>query len=290
MVALTKLEKVKRRHICIYGPPKAGKTKLLGTLAEAGYFIDLVDCESGVGVLEQLSTEAQERINVIPLMDTREYPIAIETCLKISTFPKTKPLRICLPHGKVECMFCTKTPDAVWSTIDFSKYTDKHVLAFDSLTQISNSSMAQLCKGKDLDYRPGWDEYNPQGNHLNFFLGNIQNCPYNVVVITHETATETTELSGEKQEKLFPVGGTRNFSRTLAKFFDDVVHMEIFNRRHRGVSSTLGVPNVLAGTRSDLKLENMAEPSLVPFFTGEIPPANDAQAKAVSLLKGVGGK
>ena len=82
MAKISTLESTKVHRCMLFGPPKTGKTLLAGKLAE---FYDLIwiDIENGHDVLFQLPTEWQERIELIALPDTRSYPIAIETCLKI---------------------------------------------------------------------------------------------------------------------------------------------------------------------------------------------------------------
>lgn len=286
MVAFNQIKHRQARHVCVYGPPKIGKSRLVGMLAEAGYLLDWFDLESGSSVLTQLSEEAQSRINLIRIPDTKDWPIAIETMLKVSKFQTQKPYKICDKHGKIDCPLCVKIPEAIWSEVDFSKYTDKHVLVVDTANQLTQSALAQITKDKDIEYKLLQDDWGRLGMLLGYFFGNVQNCRFNVVVNTHEMVTETTQITGDKNEKIFPLAGTGNFSRTFGKYFDDVVHMDIFNRRHRATSSTLAKPLVLTGSRSNISIETMDNPSLIPLFTGELP-LPSTNEKAVSLLKGI---
>lgn len=277
-------------HALLFGPPKSGKTRLLGELAEHGFIIDFLDLENGGHTLRSsLSDEAKERVNLIRIPDTREWPVAIETCLKLSklwgNLELAKPTRICIQHGKVECPMCTKNPLTQHNVIDFSKYTNKHILAIDGMTQLSTSSINQITKnwadfedGKKL----GWDEYGAQGRHLGLFLGRVQNAPIHIILTSHEMGIEQEDGA----EKIQPVGGTKNFARQVPKFFDEVIYMRIFNRRHQAVSETTEIKDVMAGSRSDIQLSKQEKPSLVEIFTGEKKVVTQVQ-QAVANLKGM---
>ena len=69
-------------RVLIFGGPKAGKTLLAGKLAEH-YKLVWIDMEKGYETLFQLPKDWQERIELVSLPDTRSFPIAIETCLKL---------------------------------------------------------------------------------------------------------------------------------------------------------------------------------------------------------------
>ena len=286
MVAMNKLLARSVRHVLVYGPPKTGKSKLAGDMAEHGYELDYMDLESGSNTLfAWLSPEAQARVNLVRVPDTKIWPIAVETVMKVTTFSTVKPYKICDMHGKIECVTCTKAADAIWSEIDFKTYHSKKILVVDSTTQLSASSMNQIMKNAGDDAFPGWDEYRAQGMHLDKIFGAIQNCPYNVIVITHEIAHEKNEVDSKK-EILFPLAGTRNYSRNFGKFFDDVVHMDIFNKQHRATSTTTATADALTGSRSGIMLEKLegGKPSLLPIFTGEGPSQRD---EAKKILEGI---
>lgn len=288
MAKMNQMEARKAVHALLFGPPKSGKTALTGTLAEGGFEIDWVDLESGSNTLfSRLSPEAQERVNLIRVADTPEYPIAAETILKLTKFAKTQAngqpfvYRICDTHGKIDCPLCKKV-DGTFSEIDFNSYHSKKVLVIDSMTQLSNSIMATLRGNREPDFKPEWDDYRNQGGRLNLILSGIQNCPYNVVVISHEAMVKMED----EKEKLVPVAGTSNFSRNTAKYFDEVVYVEVKNKMHKAGSGTGYALNVLTGSRANRKLEDTDKPenlSLVPLFDGSVPlstTAATAQAQA----------
>jgi hypothetical protein len=248
-------------RVMLFGAPKTGKTQLAGELAEF-FNVTLVDLENGHDTLFKLPEEWQERIELIAIPDTRDYPMGIETCLKIVKGP----VEICEQHGKVSCMVCRKE-ELPTSSLDVNSFTKDDVIIFDSSTQLTNSCIANVTKGKSDDYKLDWDDWRKVGVLMDTFFGKIQQGKYNVVVISHETEVETTD----KQKKiLVPVGGTGNFSRNVAKYFDHIVYAERKNRTHAFSSGTTTNSNVLTGSRRDIELESSAKPSLLQIFKPEL--------------------
>lgn len=90
----------------------------------------------------------------------------------------------------------------------------------------------------------------------------LQQAPFNVVVISHESLVEMED--GKK--KLVPIAGTSNFSKTFAKYFDDVVYAEVVNKKHRFASSTTYSGSIVLGSRSGKELEKMESPKLLELF------------------------
>ena len=66
------------QSVLVFGPPKCGKTQLVGQLATK-YKLIWFDLENGSATLHKLPPEAQDRVELISLPDSRSYPIAIET-------------------------------------------------------------------------------------------------------------------------------------------------------------------------------------------------------------------
>jgi hypothetical protein len=273
---LAKLDQLTRNavHVIVFGPPKAGKTVLVGELATHGFRLWFFDLENGNLALQgNVPKEFHSNIEVFKIPDTKDFPMAIETCLKV-----IKPGRheICDLHGKVSCPLCGKYVNVsekkkagTFSIFDNTVLTDKDIVVFDSLTQLSNSAMNHIGAMKDDLWKPEWDHFRSQGQLLERFLSTIQNAPWNAVVITHEMSIELDESSGSK-EKIIPVGGTKNFARTVPKYFDEVVYMEMKNKNHHAASSTRYSLNVLTGSRSNTSVEEaskgLGKISLLPIF------------------------
>jgi adenosyl cobinamide kinase/adenosyl cobinamide phosphate guanylyltransferase len=255
---LTDKQVSKTHRALIFGPPKSGKTELAGKLAER-YNLLWFDLENGYETLLKLPQSWKERIDIVSIPDTKVFPIAIETMLKVITGQKVS---ICEEHGKVSCALCKKE-EKPETTVELNALGDDWIVVVDSLTQLSNSAMNHLTKTEPDTYKPEWTDYRNQGQLLDKFLSQLQQAKYNVVVITHEAEVEMED--GKK--KLVPVAGTTNFSRNTAKYFDHVVYAEIKNRKHNFASSTVYSNNILTGSRTSVELEKNAEPTLLDIFT-----------------------
>ncbi len=286
MVKLNTMQASQTHRILIFGPPKSGKTKLAGSLAE---FYDLLwfDLENGYETLFQLPEEWQKRIDLIPLQDTRSYPIGIETCLKVVKGAKTS---ICNEHGKVGCMVCKRElvaaekgieeegvclHDNYFIDVELNSLNHNNIVVFDSLTQLTNSAIAHITKSEPDSYKLTYDDWGNLGKLMDIFLSHIQQAGYNVIVISHEVEAETEG----KKKKLVPVAGTRNFSRNAPKYFDHVIYTEVKNCKHTIGSATTYNPSILTGSRTDVSLENVGEGSLLPIFKPELYPEPNPSAK-----------
>lgn len=274
------------KRVIVYGASFSGKSLLVGKLAEH-YNLLWCDLEKGSNVLYQLPTSYQERIEIIDLPDTRSYPIAIETMLKLVKGA----VDICEEHGKVSCMLCKKAEmsyakqmeaDRNLMPKDFTIHVDVNsmqpdtILVVDTLTQLSSSAISNITKGKPDDYKPDWDDWGNLGKLLDVVLSHIQQARYNVVFISH---TQEVETKG-KPTITVPTGGTRNFSRNITKYFTDVVYLERKNKKHTCISTTTSSTSVIAGSQSGVDLSLGGEPSLLPLFKPELAPAVAAQVAA----------
>lgn len=277
MKKLTQVDKTEAPHVMLFGAPKTGKTELAGKLAEHFNLI-WIDMEKGYETLFKLPEDWQERITLITLPDTRSYPIAIETVLKMVKGA----VSICDKHGKVGCMVCKREENEECKTVEPEQHQDVHeslftdldlnklgpdtIVVFDSATQLSNSGIANITKNEPDDYKLTWDDWGNLGKLMDIFYSHIQQAPYKVVVISHETEAETEG----KKKTLVPVSGSRNFSRNVAKYFGHVVYCERKNRKHAFSSSTLYATNILTGSRTDVTLEDSEEASLLQIFKPEL--------------------
>lgn len=272
----------KVHRVCVFGPPKSGKTELAGALSSA-FNLLFFDLENGYATLLKLPKEQQERIEIISIPDTKVFPIAIETMLKVIT---GLAVEICEAHGKVSCQLCKK--DSLPTTrVCLNELAENTIVIVDSMTQLANSAMNHLTKTMDDLYKPEWSDYRNQGQLMDKFLSQVQQAKFNIVCITHETETEMED--GRK--KLVPVAGTTSFSRNTAKYFDHVVYCEVKNRKHAFASSTTYAGNILTGSRTDVELEKDVAPSLLSIFSNANAVPTVANAipsdtnRAVSLLQ-----
>lgn len=264
---LTNLQKSKSHRVLLFGAPKSGKTQLAGELSKE-YNLLWFDLENGVDTLLKLPAQQQERVEVVQLPDTRSFPIAIETMLKVI---KGSKYDICEEHGKVGCAICKKEAKP-FTTVELNTLPLDTVVVVDSLTQLTNSAISHITKSQPEDYKLNYDDWGNLGKLMDTFLSHVQQAPFNIVCISHETEVEMED----GRQKLVPTSGTRNFSRNTAKYFDEVVYCEVKNKKHVAASSTTYNGNILTGSRTGSVLESQAEASLIPIFKGEVSTASPA--------------
>jgi hypothetical protein len=253
---LTQAKQSKAKRVLVYGESMTGKTTLAGTLASQ-FKILYFDLEKGYESLLKLPTASQENIELLQIPDTKIFPIAIETLLKVFT---GKEVFICEEHGKVACPICKKT-SAPETRICLSELDESYVVVIDSLTQLSASTLNFLMKDKEDTAKPEWDIYRSQGALLEKILSCMQQSKHHIVCISH--VVESQQEDGKV--KLFPVCGTSNFSRNCPRFFDDVVYVELKNKKHTATCSTTYANNITAGSRLGHQIgEDM---SLLSLFT-----------------------
>lgn len=266
------------QSVLVYGPPKAGKTQLVSELAQE-FNLLWVDLENGHATLFKLPQEQQERVELISLPDTRVYPIAVETCLKMIKgnrgWVDNETGKWIESEGKL-------LPGKEYTEAWLNNLDKSWIVVFDSLTQFTNSAIANITRNKPDDYKLEFDDWGNLAVVIDRFLSQIQNAKFNCVCISHET--EADQVEGKA--KVVPVAGSRNSSRNAAKYFGHVVHMTVHNKKHVATSSTTGSLSVVSGSRTDVALEKMDKPSLIPIFKGEVgtAPQSNGQKAATSLL------
>jgi hypothetical protein len=119
------------------------------------------------------------------------------------------------------------------------------------------------------------------------FLSQVQQARYNIVCISHEEEVEMED--GRK--KIVPVCGSSKSSRNTAKYFDHVLYCELKNKKHITASSTTYANNILTGSRTDVVMESLADPTLMSIFAQGSPASVSATQGQVALnqLKVLGG-
>lgn len=268
-----------RERVLVFGGPKAGKSRLVGELASE-FNLKVFDLENGYKTLRQLPAAYQERIELFSIPDTKIWPVAISTMLKVIT---GLPTTFCVEHGNTQCITC-KTKGLPMESVELNALGADDIVVVDSMTQLSLSAMSHIKKGDDELDKPTWDNYASQGFLLDKFLSQVQQAKYNICVITHEVESEL-ENGGKK---LVPVAGTREFSRNTAKYFDHVIYCELKNKKHAFGSATDYSMSVLTGSRGNVAIEKLTSPSLLPFFRHEIPQsAGDTKAETAKVVASI---
>lgn len=229
--------------VIIYGAPKTGKTLLAGQLAKS-HKLKWVDIENGSATLLQLPKAWQSNIEVAQIPDTPRNPYAVEALLHMFSGRKGY---VCDEHGKWNCPRCKGSKDVVH--FDINTFDPEVIYVVDSLSQASASATNQIAKVSNMDFTLGdkfeWDHWGRLGQILERLLTDVQNCPANVVFISHEQEIEQED----GKEKLTPSGGTRNFARKIPKFFGHVVRTDLKNGKHTVVSTTADARQFISGSR-----------------------------------------
>lgn len=244
-------------RVLIYGAPKSGKTQLAAALA-ASYKLIWFDLENGYATLLKLPQTHQSNVELLSIPDSKVFPIAIETMLKVIT---GNPVSICEQHGKVSCPLCRKD-NLPTTDIELAKVGADTVVVIDSLTQLTNSAVAFITKNQPDDYKMDFSDWGNLKAVVEKFLSQVQVARYNIVCISHEEEVEMED--GRK--KIVPVCGSSKSSRNTAKYFDHVIYCDVKNRKHGAASSTTFANNILTGSRTDAILESEVNPSLASIF------------------------
>jgi len=257
--------------LLVYGGPKTGKTRLSATIAKLPWVrnVHYFGFENGHDTLitmtrkGDLSQEAAKKIHIYRIKDTPDKSRAMEIALK--GFVSEHKGRLCKEHGRFECLECQPKKDFAsveWLSksiaFDVKTLTHDDWVIFDSGTQLAASCLAYITKGRDYDFKPGWDEYGQLGRMLTDFCSYVQAAARcNFMVLTHELVLENNEL--EKKDKFYPLFGTKPFSLTVAKFFGTVIHLELNMRKHSGASASTFKDSVVSGSRVDMRIEDEAQ-------------------------------
>lgn len=261
MPNLSTMKPSTRHSVCVFGPPKSGKTELMGELSKK-FRLKWFDLENGIATLFKLPNEQKERIDIIQLPDTKAFPIGIQTMLKVITGAAVS---ICEEHGKIDCLICRKEQKPE-QRICLNECTDQDIVVVDSGTALSSSAMNHITKNQNDDYKYEWDDYRKQGTLLDRFLTEVQQARFNIVIATHELEVDLED----KSKKLVPLFGSSNYARNSAKFFGHVVYCTKQNNKHKFASATTYSNNVLTGSRTDIAIEGMEAASLIPIFEGKV--------------------
>lgn len=230
---LETLSKQKPTHrVLLYGSPGTGKTWSLGKLASKFHLI-YFSLENGHQTLLNpncLAPEHRKNVDIIQMMDTPETPIAATS---LDKFLAARKGTFCEEHGRFACIEC-KRLEKKPTYIDIDALTSNDILVFDSLTQWIASIQFFISAGdpdrKNKKGDSSFEFYRLLGLYADRALSRLQvikNC--NIIVISHEIDTSTVE----GKEKIVPMGGTRNFSRSTARYFDSVCYLYRKNKKHR---------------------------------------------------------
>lgn len=238
--------------VLLVGPPKAGKTELVATLAE-DFTLWWFDLDNGIRTVlnsSRIKKESLANIEYFAIPDTRPNPVGISTIMKIFTGQECK---ICEEHGMVTCLACMGKPtEKKINVFDIRKLGKKDIIVVDSLSQLSDSAYFQVV-GPNVDADAEWKHYDAWNQRMSMVLSMVQQCRTNVCFIGHVKPMEMPDGT----TKLCPVGGTTKFSPNLPRYFGHVLYADVSAGRFVVGSKQDFKVNAIMGTRSDLKYDGV---------------------------------
>jgi hypothetical protein len=266
------------QHVLVFGDPGSGKSTLVAELLNRGFNLFWVSTDGGHEVIFKLSAAAIDRADILVIPDTREYPVAFPI---VKELLKLKPISICNAHAATNCVAC-KANGLSFTDWDLSKFGPKDILVLDHATGITMSAMSIITRGQKVDYKPQLDDYGALKFNIEALFMTIQHAPINIVVISQNIEAQ----SEDNKNKLFPAIGSKEFSRLAGNYFGHMVYCKIYQKKHVFGSASTWDISAITKSRSDLKIEEMKEPSLAPFFTQR--DRSEALIAAESKLAGPG--
>jgi DNA polymerase III delta prime subunit len=277
MVKYVDVEESEANHVLIFGEPGTGKSTLASLLA-LNFKLLWISCDNGhKRILSKLPREAKERIELIVLPDTPDFPVAISSLLRITSGAAVE---LCDSHGQKDCGTCRKNAGA-FTRVCLNELGLDTIVVIDNLSRVSDSAVNFIIKreSKSKDEMEGYKlDYGDWAN-ANMLIGkicnNIEQARWNCVAIAHTVESELEE--GGK--RIVPKLTTRDFSIRAAGFFDHVVYCQVKNKSHKFGSSTTYDMSATTKSRSDVAIEKLEVPSLLPFFDGTIPAPKTASDK-----------
>jgi len=260
---LAEKEKSSTTRVCVMGLSGTGKSTLVSKLAEK-FKLYWFTLDNDADVLLKLPPAWQENIELYDLPDSAVFPVACETLLKL--FKAKGKGYICHQHGIFNCLICPKQNKPI-SQINFQTLGQNDIVVIDTGSQLAMSALAHSTKDQEVTYKPEWDDWGAVRKWTEFFASEFQAAKFNLVVTFHciETALE------DEREKMVPAFGSKDMSTKVAKAFSHIVYCDVKNRKHVAYSSSTWSNTVLTKSRTDFKIEDLGEPSLIPIFEKKIP-------------------
>lgn len=274
---LTSYKASATKRVLITGISGAGKSTLAAEMAEHGYNLIWLNLENAADGLLKLSSEAQDRVELINIPDSASYPIAAATLLVLF---KNGRANICDTHGKDGCPICAKTPGAAITPVDFSKLTDKDIVVVDSGTQLSYSIMSYVTKDMPVEAKMERDNWGSLRKYTEFFKSQFQGFRGNLIITCQCMEAEMED----GRMLLVPSFGSAAMSASFASAFDAVIFAEIKNGKHRAFSKSTASPKVLTRSRGDFEIEKEEKLSLVNLFNGTAKVSNPMTANSPGVV------
>ena len=282
--------------VLVWGPPRTGKTRWVSSIAKAPQIkkIFFWDNENGFESIihatnadgtPYLSEAELTKINLIPILDTPERPLAAETLLK--AFSSTsRTIYLDSANGKVRAKGKEIDSDVCISPEDWGPDT-AHVIDTIGQLGVSVLNLARLEMGDVKDQRR-WYQFAHQ--HLNNFFTMVQASNAYIICVTH-VLTDEVVLARDKsgnptstRDDYYPLCLSKNYAMNVAKYFGSVIYRYIDGFSFAHVSTPTKKRGIQAGTRTNIDISSLPDATLPEVLKL----VELAQAKPVvnPLLKG----
>lgn len=250
-------------HTMVYGDTGTGKTTLAMKLLEKFELIWVSADNGHAKIANKLPKEWLERLDIIVIPDTRDYPVAFTTVRKLM---KGTPTIICHQHGTADCKTCTAAK-APTTTYEFRKNSPKTIVVVDHMSSVTASALAIICKGKKPNageeyYKPVLDDYGALKFWMEEIMKDTEKAPFNLIDIAQSMEGKMEDNS----VRLLPNVGSYEFGRNVGQHFDNVISCEPDAGKIKFNSITGSSTRYIPRSRDDINIASMKEPSLIPFF------------------------
>lgn len=273
---------INNNSVLIYGPPKTGKTLLTSTVAAIPSIKKVIwfDTEQGISTLFSPASKltAQEKAKIVPILfqDTRDNPLAAETLLK--TLTSSTPTHIEQETGKFKKF---KTDQTI--SLYYGDLTASTAVVFDTISQVGDSVFnLQLKFNSFKDNRKYWGLFYQD---MNAIMSCIQSSKAINILTAQEQIKEGTKAEEGKtrtiqksanqsktsaimvqDDKLIPVCGSMAYSLKIGKYVGSLIRLYIENKERSYLSSPTLMANVLAGSRLDIDLSQIPNPTMADIL------------------------
>lgn len=213
-------------RILAYGPAKSKKTWWAANAAVSGFRVHILDGDNGWQILKNIPKEAQERIEVIDLVDKTKqavFAVALTQLLKDGKLLWDE-------EKKVSAKL--KPADATVQ-LDLGELNHEDILVIDSWTALVWSLVMRYAKenGVDLSNPEKADrDFYGWGNSLTkWMLNQLQSLPCHVIVIGHATVYEKYSKDGKTLEaqRRQPISTSGPNAMMMASKFSDILYFSV---------------------------------------------------------------
>lgn len=257
-----------RLNMHIFGYAKVRKTMWAMGAAAAGFNVLLLDGDGGFSVgVKTLTEEAKKRLYYINLQDKPDDFVFSKGVNTI--FRATKPVFV---DENTQVVGTLKSATANLQ-IDLRKTTLNDVVIVDSYTALVQSLFLYHSKEigtLDKLLKSSWDDFKYAQDWSALLFIAMKALPCHFIMINHAAVMNSKTSTGDKQERLSPMGTSSNQSSSISRYFNEVFYFNALNEQ---------VTNIATGGRSERDGgSRMIVPGNYPYWGTLTPPAAQKDA------------